>query len=242
LRIQYFSDLHLEFGDLRWADAGADLIVAAGDIGIGMQGLTWLESLAKPVIYIAGNHEFYGGEYFSVLGALHKRAAHTPVRFLEREACVIGDVRFLGCTLWSELGGQENEHLEDLLHSVNDFRKISLGQRTLDFTAYAKLHRLSLQWLEQALEQPFAGKTVVITHHAPTPWSWRDNPNQPRRYAYCNDLKALFHAFEINVWFHGHTHAFSDYLCAGARVLCNPRGYHPAQLVSDFDILRTVEI
>jgi predicted phosphodiesterase len=242
LRIQYFSDLHLEFGDFEFVDAGADLIVAAGDIGLGLQGLEWLARIGQPAVYVAGNHEYYGGEYFSRLKELREAARGTQVRFLERDTCVFGKVRFLGCTLWTELGGEENERLEDLLNSVSDFRKIKVNGKPLDFAAYAALHQLSRQWLWDKLAQPFDGQTVVVTHHAPTPWSWRENPSHVRRYAYCNNLKEFFHQYDICAWFHGHTHAFSDYLCSGARILCNPRGYHPHQLVNEFDPCRAVEI
>ncbi len=59
MRINYFSDIHLEFGGLDAPDNDADIVIAAGDIGIYKQGVDWLKSLNKPVIYVAGNHEFY---------------------------------------------------------------------------------------------------------------------------------------------------------------------------------------
>jgi predicted phosphodiesterase len=242
VRIQYFSDIHLEFGGLEIGHTEADLIVAAGDIGIGTQGLERLKQVGKPVIYVAGNHEFYGQEYFKTINALHAGARDTNVRFLEREGFIFEEVRFLGCTLWTELGGDENDQLEDLLQLVNDFRKIRYRQGVINFRDYVLLHRESRRWLISELEQPFDGKTVVVTHHAPTPWSWHESPSSIKRFAYCNDLKEVFHSFEIAAWFHGHTHLVSDYRCSGARILCNPRGYHPAHLVADFDPLKTVEI
>lgn len=242
VRIQYFSDIHLEFGPLDIDKTDADLIIAAGDIGVGVQGLEWLKTLDKPVIYVAGNHEFYGREYFSTLDALRTQAAGSKVRFLERESLILGEVRFLGCTLWTELGGEENERIDELQNIVNDFRKIRYRTETLTPGHYTLLHRESWRWLVKELEQPFDGKTVVITHHAPTPWSWHESPSNIKRHAYCNDLKELFHTYEIAAWFHGHIHVVSDYRCSGARVLCNPRGYYPEMLVADFDSGKTVDI
>ncbi|HUL13635.1 MAG TPA: metallophosphoesterase [Methylococcaceae bacterium] len=242
MRIQYFSDIHLEFCGLKIGQTDADLIVAAGDIGIGCMGLEWLKQIKKTVVYVAGNHEFYGREYFATIDALHVGARGSNVHFLERESFISGDVRFLGCTLWTELGGDENDQLEDLLRLVNDFKKIRYRRDVLNFRDYVLMHRESRRWLTNELEQPFDGKTVVITHHAPTPWSWHESPSSVKRFAYCNDLKEIFHNFEIAAWFHGHTHLVSDYRCSGARILCNPRGYHPAHLVADFDAVKTVEI
>lgn len=242
VRIQYFSDIHLEFGALEVPDTGADVIVAAGDIGIGTQGLQWLKTLGKPVIYVAGNHEFYGQEYFTTVESLHRDSQQSPVRYLERESFIIGDTRFLGCSLWTELGGEENDRLEDLQKLVNDFRRIQFRDSLLTFAEYSQLHRISRHWLLCQLEQPFDGRTVVVTHHAPTPWSWHESPTNIKRFAYCNDLKELFHSYDITAWIHGHTHVVSDYRCAGARILCNPRGYYPSQLVGDFDPAQVVEI
>ena len=242
MRIQYFSDIHLEFGGLDLVRTDSDLIVAAGDIGVGDMGLNWLRQAGKPVVYVAGNHEFYGQEYFAMILALRKGAEGSNVRFLERESFIIGEYRFLGCTLWTELGGEENDRLVELLHTVNDFRKIRYQNEVLTFRDYATMHRLSRHWLLNELERPFDGYTVVVTHHAPTPWSWHESPGSIKRFAYCNDLKEIFHNYEITAWFHGHTHLVSDYRCSGALILCNPRGYYPNQLVGGFDLGKTVDI
>ncbi|SMF94837.1 Calcineurin-like phosphoesterase [Methylomagnum ishizawai] len=240
--IQYFSDIHLEFGPLDLSDSAADVIVAAGDIGLGLQGLDWLKTLSKPVVYVAGNHEFYTHEHAATVTALRLAATGSNVRFLERESWLCGDIRFLGCTLWSDLGGQERDDLAELVRRVNDFRKIRRGPDRLDPDAYKKLYAASRRWLLEQLALPFPGKTVIVTHHAPSPWSWRDNPGDVKRHAYYSDLKEVLHSYEIAAWFHGHTHAVSDYLCAGARILCNARGYAPDRRVPEFDPARVVEV
>lgn len=242
MRIQYFSDIHLEFAELELPPTDADLIIAAGDIGPGEMGLKWLETLGKPVIYVAGNHEFYGQEYFSAVETLRKGAAGGNVYYLERESLVLADYRFLGCTLWTGLNGEEHSERELLPHSINDFRMIKYRQNDLGVMDFVLLHQQSRHWLLNELDKPFEGKTVIVTHHAPTLWSWRDNPGSIKRMAYCNDLKEIFHQYEIAAWFHGHTHAVSDYLCAGARILCNPRGYHPEQLTEGFDPGKILEL
>jgi len=242
VRIQYFSDIHLEFGALAVTPTDADIVVAAGDIGIGRQGLEWLKLFRKPVLYVAGNHEFYGQEQLSNLANLTSGASGSNVQFMEKRSWEYGGVRFLGCTLWSDLGGDDNDQLEELVSIVNDFRKIRYRAEPLNAESYLRLHRESRRWLLAELAKPFSGKTVVVTHHAPTPWSWRDSPNQLKRHAYCNDLREVLHSFEIAAWFHGHTHAVSDYRCSGTRILCNPRGYFPNQLVGEFDPGKVVEI
>ena len=242
MRINFFSDIHLEFGSLKIPQTDAEVIIAAGDIGIYKQGMDWLKSSKTPVVYVAGNHEFYDREYLTTVQELRRSAEGSHVHFLENEACVIDDVRFLGCTLWTQLGGKSNDRLEDLMYTVNDFRKISYQKKLMGFEVYAGLHHRSLKWLVKTLSRPFDGKTVVVTHHAPTYWSWDDSPNALTRYAYCNDLREIMHTYEIDAWFHGHTHSVSDYRCAGTRILCNPRGYHGRQSVAGFEPVKIVDI
>lgn len=223
-------------------DNDADIIVAAGDIGVGAQGLDWLKALNKPVIYIAGNHEFYTQEYQQTLQLLRKQCAGSNVHFLENDCFIFQGVRFLGCTLWADLFVDGDKKAEALGKTLNDFRKIQFAQKSFDTVQFSQLHQGSKAWLEQELAQPFSGKTVVITHHAPSFWSWKDSAQALKKLAYCNDLKPLLHEYEIAVWFHGHVHTPGDYRIAGARILCNPRGYFGKKIVPGFDQNKMVEI
>ncbi len=241
MRIHYFSDIHLEFGAIELPEVDADVVVAAGDIGVGLQGLRWLARLNRPVIYVAGNHEFYSHEYNRLLARLSEEAKGSEVHFLENRSYVIGRVRFLGCTLWTDLGAGD-EDVTRLESSVNDFRKIRFRDGDYRLHHYLSLHRRSREWLERTLRTPFPGVTVVVTHHAPTFWSWDNRPSALNRFAYCNDLRELMYRYEIAAWFHGHTHVVWDYRCADTRVLCNPRGYQGRRLVEGFRADRVVEI
>ena len=223
-------------------ESEADVIIAAGDIGIYKQGLTWLKGAQKPVIYVAGNHEFYGHEYFDTIGLLNSMSANTNVHFLENQSIEINNVRFIGCTFWSNLGGEENDRTEELLTSINDFKKIYYKKNLLEIENYTEIHQNSRRWLIAELEKPFTGKTVVVSHHAPTIWSWNNSPTSLTRFAYCNDVREVIHKYDIAAWVHGHTHSISDYTCAGASVLCNPRGYTGRKMVEGFDPAKTFEI
>jgi len=241
VRIHYFSDIHLEFGPLELPKVNADVIVAAGDIGLGHQGLDWLSRLGVPVVYVAGNHEFYQHDHGKLVASLERKAGKGSVRFLENRCCTIEGVRFLGCTLWTDLGAGEEDvtHLES---TVNDFHKIRFNGGPYRLAHYQALHRRSRVWLEETLQSPFSGVTVVVTHHAPTFWSWDNRPSALNRFAYCNDLRGLMYEYDIAAWFHGHTHVVWDYRCADTRILCNPRGYHGRNLVEDFRPDKVVEI
>ncbi len=242
MRINYFSDIHLEFGLLKPPDNDADIIVAAGDIGISTQGVDWLKTLNKPIIYVAGNHEFYSHEYQQTLQSIRMQCADSNIHFLENDSFIFQDVRFLGCTLWADLFVEGDKKAEALGKTLNDFRRIQFYEKFFDVVEFSQLHQNSKTWLEQELAQPFSGKTVVVTHHAPSLWSWNDSAYALKKLAYCNDMKPLLHEYEIAVWIHGHVHSQMDYRIAGARILCNPRGYAGAKIVPHFDQNKVVEI
>lgn len=242
MRINYFSDIHLEFGSLEAPDNDADMIIAAGDIGIGVEGANWLKTLNKPVLYVAGNHEFYTDEYQQTLQLIRNQCAGSQVSFLENDSVIVQGVRFLGCTLWADLFTEGDKKAEALGQTLNDFRRIQFGERRFDTVQFSRLYQNSKAWLERQLALPFAGKTVVISHHAPSLWSWNGSAHALKKLAYCNDLKPLLHEYAIAAWFHGHVHSPMDYRIAGARILCNPRGYLGTKIVAGFDRNRMVQI
>jgi Icc-related predicted phosphoesterase len=225
----------LEFGSLLAPQNEADIIVAAGDIGVFDQGVDWLKSLNKPVIYVAGNHEFYNNEYYETLSLIQQKCKGSNVNFLEKNRFDFQNVRFLGCTLWTDLYSEGEDKAEALSESLNDFRQIRFDQRLMEADDYSHMFHTSRKWLENELAQPFSGKTVIVTHHAPSEWSWNDSPTALKKLAYCNDLKSLMHQYEISAWIHGHIHSRNDYLIAGTRILCNPRGYLGKKIVPDFN-------
>jgi hypothetical protein len=76
MKMRVLSDLHLEFQDWNPPDVEADVIVLAGDIHSGSRGVEWARRQfpLTPILYVPGNHEFYGRdvqETLSDLGHTH---------------------------------------------------------------------------------------------------------------------------------------------------------------------------
>ncbi len=212
-----------------------DVLVAAGDIGVGMAGLQWLQRLTCKVVYVAGNHEYWGEDLYSLVQRLNAATQQGNVHYLEKRSVIMGDVRFIGCTLWSDFRGADASIMEQMWLAMNDFSRIHKGSILIRPTDLVYENSRSREWLEQELRKPFVGKTVVVTHHAPLLRSWYRGNKDAIRYAYCNDLQTLMDRHDIDLWVHGHVHDSFDYVAHGVRVVCNPRGYFGYKEVGEFD-------
>ena len=242
MKLQFFSDIHLEFGPFEIPQTEADVVIAAGDVGLGSEGVDWLQNARKPVIYIAGNREFYTHEMLGTVDDITAAAKDTNVHFLDNAAVEIDGVRFLGSTLWTNFDGGRKEFMAAAQRSMNDYVQISHDTSDLTPEILLDINTRSRKWLTDALNEPFNGKTVVVTHHAPTYTSWSDTERAIYKYAYCNDLTELIEASRIALWVHGHIHKTCDYESHGVRVVCNPRGYNGYQRIRGFDAAKVIEI
>lgn len=230
MRIHLLSDLHNEFGPFTPQPVDCDVVILAGDIDVKARAVEWARQVfSGPVLYVLGNHEFYGGHLSHTLQKM-RAAQDDRVRVLERDEVILGGVRFLGATMWTDFSATGNTPMACLSaqNAMNDFRQIRTeGYRRI---RPADLVARSLQtkdWLRMKLAQPFAGPTVVITHHAPTLRSLQGGPlaDTHMAAAYANRWEDLMGGERMALWVHGHSHRAVDYEVAGTRVLCNPRGY-----------------
>lgn len=248
MRILVLSDLHIEFGKFspvhnnRRIDDGVDVVVLAGDIAEGVRGIRWAREtfVTKEIVYVPGNHEFYGHGIDALMDHMREVAGHMGVHFLERDAVTFVGVRFLGTTLWTnfELHGIDNREvaMQQGGKWMNDFRLIRTyrgferdacgGISIRNFTPEdaRQEHDLSAVWLDRELSQGDPAKTVVVTHHAPSLLSlhprWERDEISP---CFVSDLPGLLGRSAL--WIHGHTHDSFDYVVQGTRVVANPRGY-----------------
>lgn len=242
MRIQYFSDLHLEFGPCDPTVEQADIVVAAGDIDLRSEAIDWLISLDKPVVYVAGNHEFWTGDLHTVYDELREACRGTNIYFLECDQVTLEGVTFYGCTLWTDFAVSHTECLFEVSMQMNDFEFISYHGRPLEPGDLARYNRKSLDWLKKSLSRKSDEKRVVVTHHAPSLKSWGFDPDDPIRYAYCNELDQFIRTWKVDLWIHGHVHCRSDYSILDTRVVCNARGYYPHRLVEAFEPDKVIEV
>ena len=265
MKLYVLSDLHVEFSLFTPnpdAVRAADVIILAGDIYLGVRGVAWARKTFgdKPIVYVAGNHEFYGHHWDKLLDQLRDEAQTHDVHFLENDSVTINDVRFLGATLWTDFQffglSRRSQAMREVEQCLIDYSEINADSaivgtqdgkkepvrwsRKLTAAHSLARHQASLAWLKSELlgasESVIAARTVVVSHHYP-----HKNSTTP---LYANDLVTAGFGSHLpidtitqaDLWIHGHTHYSFDYRLhnkdRSVRVVCNPRGY-PLSRVTD---------
>lgn len=234
MKLQILSDLHLGFGEMEVPYTDADVVVLAGDVSRPREAVAWALRFERPVLYVPGNHEYYGGSLDGVARQLAELAAGTQVRLLDDGEVVLGGVRFLGSTLWSDFAlfddeAQRAAAVAEATLRVHDFSRIRTSEHSdALFTPDEAARRCARHaaWLDERLTVPHDGPTVVVTHHAPSTLSIHPRfEGSPLNACFVSDAERLLDGSRAALWVHGHTHDSHDYVRNGTRVVCNPRGY-----------------
>jgi predicted phosphodiesterase len=181
MRVHILSDLHLEFAPFQPDNVDADVIVLAGDLHTEKNGIKWIHKtfLDRPVIYVLGNHEFYGQKIPKLIDDIKEVAQGTNVHVLENRSVESGNVVFLGATLRTDFRLNGDSVLAEVTAQtgMTDFRRIRVtpSYRRFRPADARRFHTQSLSWLAQQTPENRGKKVVIVTHHA------RPVPNQFRR-------------------------------------------------------------
>lgn len=257
MKIALVSDVHLEFGD--WYPVNpeqADVLLLSGDIMVAsdLYGtlrterftdfLTNCKKEYKDVIYIMGNHEHYHGDFAESHKLLREACDDNSIDFLDKETVTIGDVTFVGGTLWTDMNKEDPITLYQIKSYMNDYHTVRNSNKSVSFkdedgkfhSRPAKFapedsvedHKLFLEVIRKAIVDNPTGKFVVVGHHAPSKQSTKPQYKDDTLVngAYSSDLtEFILDHPQIKVWTHGHTHHVFDYMIGSTRIACNPRGY-----------------
>lgn len=236
IRLSVMSDIHVEKGEWEPAALDADLVVLAGDVGWGLEGVAWIARWlgGRPTVYVAGNREYWHHPPGSdPIGALRRASAAVPnLHFLQDETITFDmagtRLRVLGATLWGDfsLDGDAAATMERAAASMPDYRH-GRGPGGLALTPADALaaNRASVSFLSRALADPHEGPNLVVTHHVPSERSLRTRkPGNVPQAASVTALDGLIEARGPDLWIHGHTHTDCDYTLGRTRVLTHQRG------------------
>ena len=262
MRLQLFSDLHLESEDFDpQPAAGAELLILGGDIDSGWDALARFAGWPVPVLMVAGNHEFDGRDLRLSWHDLRAHAAQHGIRLIERESVVITSaaglrVRFTGTVRWSdfELFGAAGR--ERAMRAASYFLKLMDSRIDGEPLTPELLRDESLAcraWLAEELRRPNPGAgpggwdaTVAITHFAPSLRSADPRfGKQPGTASFCNPDDDLIPLADL--WLHGHLHCRHDYTVdrpgrALTRVVSQAMGLIRKGEAEGFDPLKTIDV
>ncbi len=239
MKLHVLSDLHTEFADFSPPGTDADVVVLAGDIGVGSDGIEWAARRFSevPVIYVPGNHEFYDHD-IGLTDEL-KVAAPANIHVLNNDTLELDGVQFVGSTLWTDFKlygeGEAWSARQRAKRLIEDFASITNGKPQFTPEDSVAVHETSKAWLVAELEREFDGPTVVVTHHLPAPTSVAERyASDPLNPAFASRLESVIEKYRPELWIHGHTHVPCDYELFDTRIVCNPRGYPGENRSSEF--------
>lgn len=238
MRLQLLSDLHLETEAFDPEPApGAELLILAGDIDSGWQGLRRFQNWPVPVLFVPGNHEYDQRDFDVARAGLQALSAQLGFTLLDNSACIRLDdqgrrVRFLGSTRWSDFDVFGAAQRERAMRAAGYFQRVMAASREGQSFDAAAVREEALRCRDWLAEQLVLGEaksgewdaTVVITHFAPSLRSADPRyGKQPGTASFCNDDEALLPLARL--WLHGHLHCQNDYRLGATRVICNARGH-----------------
>ena len=218
-----------------------DMVILAGDIGVGGAAMDYANAVARylesaTVVLLPGNHEYYGATMEGVVQTLSERA--DPAEFANNTVLIKSQhgIRFLFTTLWTQYDNNPP--------MLNDYRIIGWRGRILRPGDTQQFHQEAVRWLDKQLSSPWAGKTVVVTHHASSLRLELQNPqyqvtNLTR--AFHAELDELISHYRPEAWLFGHHHWCLDVTIDGTRFVSNQRGY-PKEFTGGFDPAKIVVI
>lgn len=243
MKIRLLSDLHTEFRPDPQAQQyfdynGEDVLVLAGDIASGSSNAfnqikKFRNAGFKDIIFVPGNHEYYGTEISDFDAKMKLKCASIPdVHFLNPGWVKIKDTVFIGGTLWTNFRCNPIAEL-DAASMIADFRIIKHFRPELAALKYYE----HLKTFEQAYKAFPNERKVFVSHFLPAVECisprFRASDNLLNNY-FANDLGNWIETLDNSTWLFGHTHDSVDINVGTTRLIANPYGYFGNEVNPDF--------
>lgn len=234
MKLQYCSDLHLEFPDNKEyildnpIEPTAAILILAGDIvpfavmDKYNDFFDYISRNFKMTYWIPGNHEYY---YYN---ADSSSFLDTQIReniFLVNNCVkeISGDTLIFS-TLWSNISENKRWVIQQ---SLSDFKVIKFMDHLFNVDDYNALHKESLEFIQNALATKSNNKTIVVTHHAPTFVKYPEKyVNSKINEAFATNLTDLIQDSTIDYWIYGHHHSnIGEFQIGNTKLVTNQLGY-----------------
>jgi len=235
MKIQFCSDLHLEFKDNNEylkqnpIQAIGDILILAGDItylGEKYFENRFFDNVSakfQNVFWLPGNHEYYSGEDTVNIHLPMWREIRQNVFLINNETFEYKGVKFIFSTLWTRLV----YNLLPIKMILADFKRIKHQGKLIDIEDYNHFHKTSLDFLKNAFDTTQHPKIVTVTHHIPTKSLVADEfKDSAINDAFNVELEKEIEIWQPNFWIYGHSHRnLSPYEIGKTKILTNQLGY-----------------
>ena len=255
MKIQYCSDLHLEFpenlhllnGKEPLLNAVGDVLVIAGDIGYlndrtipNLRLWKWMSDNFRQVLMVAGNHEFYNNGDITALGDRWQRMIKSNVGYYHNKVVHIDNTDFILSTLWTRISPIDEFYAKC---RMNDYRQILYdGHRLVPANTTTEFEK-NFQFIKNSVNNSTADKIVVVTHHLPTYAAIEEcYVGDPLNMAFATELGNYIADSHINAWIYGHAHHITDLHIGDTHLVSNPLGYVFAGENSNFNPSAVLEL
>jgi predicted phosphohydrolase len=235
MKIQYCSDLHLEFPANKShlqkhpIEPAGDILLLAGDvipfIHIEREKafFDYLSDNFQHVYWLPGNHEYYRSDFNQRTGTFQENI-RSNVTLLNNTTIVKNNTRLVFSTLWSQIDPTKERVIKKVM---SDFKLITHNGRLINIEDYNNLHADCLNFLQTELTTPTTQRTIIITHHRPT---FLHYPEQYRHSelntAFATELYNLIETSTASHWIFAHTHeTLPDTTIGQTTLATNPLGY-----------------
>lgn len=236
MKIQYVSDLHLEFKENSKylkdnpLDIAGEILLVAGDSAyLGTSEFTthpfwrWASANYKEVVVCLGNHEFYQYYDISKLKDGFCGEIMPNVHFYYNAVVHFDEVDIVVSTLWGYINPCDVYITE---HSVSDFYRIMNGRYRLTAEAFNSENKKCVDFIKQAVADSWAKTKIVLTHHVPTNLAVAEEFKDSQiNGAFTCDLSDYIADSGIDYWIYGHSHRNIDCTIGKTKVVCNQLGY-----------------
>ncbi len=225
MRIKIISDLHIEFGNYHmlpdFIKGEYDLLVISGDVSNAKsieKCLRRIDTIAwTPVLFVPGNHEYYGSSKHSVDNRLSKLELK-KVTILNDAVFEFEDIVFIGSTCWWD-HGIELVHLR----GMSDFtviRDIFVNNSGMLWGSENKA------FMTKMLKKYKDKRVICISHNMPSKKCISSKyMDSDLNDCFANDYDDLLYEYKPEYWFCGHTHDSIDMSVYDTKIICNPYGY-----------------
>ena len=251
MKINYMSDLHLDIASMAdiYNEEAADILVVAGDLAEHPSGLDWLKRQAtryEHVLYVLGNHEFYGNEFEFVAPDVREKLINTNITLLDNNVFTYKDVVFIGSVFWTNFNKADPLAMWHCSRGLSDYTQIKHKGKSITPEFILEQHYTATAFVMNEVDKYTNSdkKMVVITHHAPSQMAYEGSiyKGDILNTGFASEYFDFVFESKIHSWIYGHLHDAHSYTIGDTNLHINARGYFGHEHVPGFSVNKCIEV